>query len=360
MGSLSVEQIDSPETRTFLAHNALPVRFTEEDLDQAASGHLVAKVFYLAGQPPTVETLSSTRLDAGADIRAEAQRRGEILAILRLGNRDDLAPGEPAPQKALPANLPTGVVGVITEVQDREFVLISNAEVGGIHAGDIEKLSVRSLFPRLVEAEARHGSVIRAFRHTHLQQGREGLFRSLSSGMGELVRAIERRLPQESVRFGATVTGIGRHADGWSVECGSEKLRARAIGQQASFAPDCSLVFDASAVSERRYSFQDLFRQLPGTSSRAEGETRKRITHGLRARHADVSPDGRQVVFVTNDRSTSTLRIASEASAKNWPRSSPRKSRPESRRKTSCTSAVGSRLSARWRKCPAASRRSSP
>jgi oxygen-dependent protoporphyrinogen oxidase len=107
--------------------------------------------------------------------------------------------------------------------------LVAQPLLGGIHAGDIEKLSVRSLFPRLVEAEARHGSVIRAFRHTHLQQGREGLFRSLSSGMGELVRAIERHLPQGSVRFGATVTGIGRQADGWSVECGSERLRARAI-----------------------------------------------------------------------------------------------------------------------------------
>ncbi len=87
-------------------------------------------------------------------------------------------------------------------------------------------------------------------------------------------------------------------------------LRARATGQQASFAPDCSLLFDANVISARRYAFQDLFRQLPGTSSRAEGETRERLTQGLRARHADVSPDGRRVVFVTNDRATSTLRIA--------------------------------------------------
>lgn len=87
-------------------------------------------------------------------------------------------------------------------------------------------------------------------------------------------------------------------------------LRARAAGQQVSFAPDCSLLFDSNAVSQRRYSFQDLFRQQPGTSSREEGDTRERLTHGLRARHADVSPDGRRVVYVTNDRGTSTLRIA--------------------------------------------------
>jgi hypothetical protein len=87
-------------------------------------------------------------------------------------------------------------------------------------------------------------------------------------------------------------------------------LRARATGQQASFAADCSIIFDSNAVSQRRYNFQDLFRQLPGTSSREEDDTRERMTHGMRARHADVSPDGRQIVYVTNDRSTSTLRIA--------------------------------------------------
>lgn len=90
----------------------------------------------------------------------------------------------------------------------------------------------------------------------------------------------------------------------------SGTLRARATGQQLSLAPDCSIVFDSNAISERRYYFQDLFRQRPGTSSREEGDTRTRMTTGLRARHADVSPDGLRVAYVTNDRSTSTLRIA--------------------------------------------------
>ncbi|HVY30413.1 MAG TPA: hypothetical protein VHB79_27835 [Polyangiaceae bacterium] len=88
------------------------------------------------------------------------------------------------------------------------------------------------------------------------------------------------------------------------------KLRARASGQGLSLGPDCSIYFDSSAISRRRYSFQDLFRELPGTSSREVGDDRQRVTHGMRIRDIDVSPDGRRVVFVTNDRSTSTLRIA--------------------------------------------------
>jgi hypothetical protein len=88
------------------------------------------------------------------------------------------------------------------------------------------------------------------------------------------------------------------------------KLRARANGQQLSFLPDCSFLFDDSATSERRYSFLDLFRQRPGTSSREQDHTRQRLTQGARARHPDVSRDGRRVSFVTNHRSTSTLHIA--------------------------------------------------
>ena len=36
--------------------------------------------------------------------------------------------------------------------------------LAGIHAGDVDRLSVRALFPRFVEAERAHGSLLRAFR----------------------------------------------------------------------------------------------------------------------------------------------------------------------------------------------------
>ena len=65
--------------------------------------------------------------------------------------------------------------------------LIAEPLLGGIHAGDIESLSIASLFPRLVEAETRRRSVIRAFGHTQRASASDGLFRSLGSGMGELV-----------------------------------------------------------------------------------------------------------------------------------------------------------------------------
>jgi hypothetical protein len=84
----------TPRTDAFLAHSPIPVQFTEEDFDQVLSGNFVTKVIYLPDPEfqelalAGVETLVSTRLAPGVDPIAEADRRGSILAILRMGNKD--------------------------------------------------------------------------------------------------------------------------------------------------------------------------------------------------------------------------------------------------------------------------------
>jgi hypothetical protein len=91
----------TPRTDAYLAHNAIPVRFTEEDLDQVQSGNFVTKVIYLPDPEfqelalAGAETLVSTRLDPGVDPIVEADRRGAILAIIRVGNKDLQVPGAP-------------------------------------------------------------------------------------------------------------------------------------------------------------------------------------------------------------------------------------------------------------------------
>jgi hypothetical protein len=83
-----------PRTDAYLAHNAIPIQWTEEDFDQVLSGNFVTKVIYLPDADyqelalAGVETLVSTRLDPGVDPIVEADRRGAILAIARLGNKD--------------------------------------------------------------------------------------------------------------------------------------------------------------------------------------------------------------------------------------------------------------------------------
>jgi hypothetical protein len=88
-----------PRTDAYLSHNAIPFQLTDEDFDQVLSGNFVTKVIYLPDAEfqelalAGVETLVSTRLDPGVDPIVEADRRGSIMAIIRLGNKDLEAPG---------------------------------------------------------------------------------------------------------------------------------------------------------------------------------------------------------------------------------------------------------------------------
>ncbi len=102
----------TPGAAEFLDHSAIPVELTEEDFDQVVTGNFVTKVLYLpdpenqALAVAGVETLVSTRLDPGVDPVMEADRRGSILAILRVGNKDPNAGGGHAGGKGLPAMAP--------------------------------------------------------------------------------------------------------------------------------------------------------------------------------------------------------------------------------------------------------------
>ena len=85
--------------------------------------------------------------------------------------------------------------------------------LGGIHAGDIETLSLRMLAPRLASIEGR-SSVLGWLRRTAVIDP-QGAFRSFASGMGQLVDAIAQRLPAESIQLDTDVRGL---APGWTLD----------------------------------------------------------------------------------------------------------------------------------------------
>jgi len=94
----------TPKTATCLKHSSVPVSFTADDFAQAKQGFLVVKVIYLPDPSNedfatvvSAEEVVSTRLEPGADPVAEAQRRGSVLAIIRLGNIDLENRVSPAP-----------------------------------------------------------------------------------------------------------------------------------------------------------------------------------------------------------------------------------------------------------------------
>jgi hypothetical protein len=119
----------TPATDAYLTHNPIPVQFTAEDFDQVVDGgNFVTKVIYLPDPKyqelaiAGVETLVSTRLEPGVDPILEADKRGTILLIVRLGAIDlempNAAPGALAMPPTGPAagamtppvTLPPGVV----------------------------------------------------------------------------------------------------------------------------------------------------------------------------------------------------------------------------------------------------------
>jgi len=88
------------QTAAYIEHNALPLRVTDEDLDQVETNNFVTKVIYLPDARHQelaiagVEELVSTRLGPGLDPVAEADRRGTIMAVVRMGNMDLEMPGQ--------------------------------------------------------------------------------------------------------------------------------------------------------------------------------------------------------------------------------------------------------------------------
>jgi oxygen-dependent protoporphyrinogen oxidase len=100
--------------------------------------------------------------------------------------------------------------------------------LAGIHAGDVERLSMRALFPRLLDAERQSGSVIRAFRALHVKPSPRGAFVSLPGGIGELVEALTAALGPDTVRRSARVGEIRRAAT-YQVESDTGPVTARAV-----------------------------------------------------------------------------------------------------------------------------------
>jgi oxygen-dependent protoporphyrinogen oxidase len=106
---------------------------------------------------------------------------------------------------------------------------IAEPLLAGIHAGDVERLSMSMLFPKLMEAEQQAGSVVRAFRRERRPVTTDGVFRSFPNGLGELINALMKAVPEDSVRLDSPVTRIAR-GDGFVIEIdGRPPIRARAI-----------------------------------------------------------------------------------------------------------------------------------
>src|SRR5947209_8716795 len=104
--------------------------------------------------------------------------------------------------------------------------------LAGIHAGDVDRLSIKALFPRFPESERKHGSLLRAFRSNPESRipNPDGVFRSLPGGLTELTTALTNALPSGSIKTDTTVKGLRNNDSGLQIETTSgNPIRARAV-----------------------------------------------------------------------------------------------------------------------------------
>jgi len=138
---------------------------------------------------------------------------------------------------------------------------IAEPLIAGVHAARPDTMSLRASFPRFLEMEREHRSLILAARSFTSRSGPPDVlshFASFRSGMGRLTSAMTGSLQNTEVRTGAGVTALGagpsgyrvRLDDGSELAAGSVVLSAPApvvSGLLGGLAPEA-----ASALSEIR------------------------------------------------------------------------------------------------------------
>ncbi|MBM3777000.1 MAG: protoporphyrinogen oxidase [Acidimicrobiia bacterium] len=148
--------------------------------------------------------------------------------------------------------------------------------LAGIHAGDADRLSARALFPRLVAAESRHGSVLRAFRTVRGPASPDGAFVSLPGGIGELTDRLEAALMPGTLRLSTPVTRL--HHDGaFVVSTDAESIRAKAVIAAVPAYAAAALLGELSPDASR------LCAEVPyaSTATVALGYRRSQVSHPL-------------------------------------------------------------------------------
>ncbi|MEX2274703.1 MAG: protoporphyrinogen oxidase [Actinomycetota bacterium] len=105
--------------------------------------------------------------------------------------------------------------------------------LGGLFAGDVDRLSSRATFPELIEWEARQGSLIRgsqaARRAVRAERQPGPMFLKLRGGTSRLTDALADAIGRDRITGGSAVGAIGRSEGGWSVRTDQGTTEADAL-----------------------------------------------------------------------------------------------------------------------------------
>ena len=122
----------------------------------------------MLGIPRNVTALAATRLFS---LAGKARMAAELFVPRKTDGADE------------------SIASFIGRRFGREAVIyLAEPLLAGIHAGDVDRLSMRAFFPRFLDAERKYGSVLRAFRQVRQPRSSNGAFMSLPGGLEEIVR----------------------------------------------------------------------------------------------------------------------------------------------------------------------------
>ena len=98
---------------------------------------------------------------------------------------------------------------------------IAQPLLGGIHAGDVDRLSADAVLPQLTAWEREGRSVLLALRRQARRAAAGGAFRSFPRGMATLVDTLTRTLPAGTVRLGTAAQCLAPVSHEWVVQTSS-------------------------------------------------------------------------------------------------------------------------------------------
>jgi oxygen-dependent protoporphyrinogen oxidase len=139
--------------------------------------------------------------------------------------------------------------------------------LSGIYAGDIDQLSLMSLFPNFYNIEQQHRSLVLGLNRTmptppkkvQKQSDKKGMFISLTTGLEELVLQVEKRLVEGTVLKGVSVNKVSRETDGYSLFLSNGKVeKADSVVMAVDHNHAQKMLSD--------YAFMDVFKLMSSTS----------------------------------------------------------------------------------------------
>jgi oxygen-dependent protoporphyrinogen oxidase len=168
---------------------------------------------------------------------------------------------------------------------------IAGPLMGGIHAADPERLSLKSTFPIFLEMEKKHGSLVRGMMKRAKRPGkskaghhaahgakRPPMFMSLRGGLQQLSEALVANLPETNLQAGCRALAVNRYADRYRIDLsdGSSLLADDVVFATPSFVTADLLQELDPALAERLRAIRYV-----STATVSLGFRRSEVAHPL-------------------------------------------------------------------------------